>query len=378
MFPRHVAFQPEPTFPAGGMMGQEEPVKQENSSFPWNVLPYWKDVLLVIGIAAAVAGIAIAVFAGAIPCAICLAICAVVLIFGLYHIHKAVIWSRLHNALRRVTEAHRQLTATNQGLQETHTALQQDHAALQETCGELRRTHAELEATNVGLQTTNERLAERVATLTLTLQQLNQTADRIQQEVLRLQQENTHMEGHVGSFEACLHTLDQELELSHTLCTEIQTQLQDQQHTFSEQLLGLQRLIADLRSNDSTNEKLRQLLLLQEQIEGSTARLHQIETQYAEQLAELAAVKRDLEAIKAGFDDQLDSLQENIGDLRGEKEALARQREAIEGLFERFFVLEPPSLLPEGTPASSLRKARMNALGSESSRNFFYLPHKPL
>lgn len=316
--------------PFSDVVEQEAPLNQEDASpsFPWAVQIYWKDILLIAGIATAIAGLAIAIFSGMIACAVCFGICVAVLAFGLYHIHKSALWSRLHDALRGLNATHRQLEQTHEGLKQTHEGLQE--------------TYENLKATNDALKITNQQLAEQVTTLTLTLQQLNQSAARIQEEVIKFQQENVHLGANASAIDNCLHTLDQELALSQSLSAQIRLQLQEQQWNFSEQLKSLQQLIDDLKTNDSTNEKLNVLLELNREIDGATTQLHQLERQYAQQLAELTVIKEAFEKVKQGFEGQLDVLQENVGDLREEKEGIAAQRRAFQDLFDRFLAIQLP------------------------------------
>ncbi len=298
----------------------------------------------------------------------------------------------LQQSYEALQSTHAQFTRTHEELQTTTLNLQQSHEALQETLEQFRHTHTDLETTNSNLEENNQLLRQQITDLTLRVTQLSESGQRIYNEMILFQEENHHLAGNVRGFDNSLDVLDREITSSRSLCEQIERHLALQQRELGEQLGDLRQLITDLRTNESTNEKLSQLITLNEQIGRCRDDLSQVQIQYAAERAnfeairdnmvrqqqeldatnrnlrsnidhlnrELDATNRDLRSnvdhLRREFDAISRDLRSNADNFLGEGEAIREQRQRIQNLLDQFLALEPGPLdrpmpiLPQGVP----------------------------
>ncbi len=211
--------------------------------------------------------------------------------------------------------------------------------ALIATQKKLEKETKQLEQINLSLTQTNEELkaanqahVQANADLVARIRLLQQTSEKIRNQLLVLKGETATLNKTRSGFEqfgrqleSNLSELDRELGASRALCAQISDVLKSQKDDISQGLHQLNEILVDLKTNESTNEKFRQLSELQKQL-GKTARqLQRSQTQVAEERALLRSLKQayqeeftKLEQIRGAFENTVETAREKVGASVGE------------------------------------------------------------
>lgn len=183
---------------------------------------------------------------------------------------------------------------------------------------------------NATLTQTNAQLTHQVAELTLQVSQLRVCAERIRTEVAHLQEHNVDLR-------TCVRALDQQLTSSRALCDQIEHQLGSHERGIGEQLEQLRTYLQELSADNRVSERIHQLAALQEQTRQAVDQLHTLQLQYTETRTQFTAVHDALQRIRNQFDTALEEAARNNADLRINVTELARERQRIHGIFDRYF-----------------------------------------
>src|SRR5207253_9564818 len=106
-----------------------------------------------------------------------------------------------------------ELTVSKQELETAYEELQSTVEELETTNEELQSTNEELETTNEELQSTNEELETTVEELQSTNEELETMNDELQDRTTELNEVNTFLDAVLGSLEAAVVVLDDELQV---------------------------------------------------------------------------------------------------------------------------------------------------------------------
>jgi chromosome segregation ATPase len=206
---------------------------------------------------------------------------------------------------------------------------------------ELQRNNALFQQSNENLIRTNTRLNQQVAELALQVVQLRESAEMIRSELIRFQQENSHLQANTKSFDQSLHTLDQQILNSRSLCQQISEHLSSQSLELGQQMAQLERYLSDIRADNRVNQKIQELASLQREILQATQQLHAVQLQYAAERANFEAIHKALVQLKNQFDLTLRDanlhLQENNEQFKKNLLDLAIESQRIRDIINRHF-----------------------------------------
>lgn len=314
----------------------------------------WQECAMIAGIAAAVIGVVFTFFAGSTLLCSCFIISLAVSSIGAYYMHYYAMLQDLEETISDLRQTQVRYETIANDLQRENTRLEASNETLSRSLDEFRQANEQfrlritdlegsivrLDAANQTLEETRGRLERHVADLTLQVTHLSQSADQIRQEMLRFQSENAHLAGNIRGFDTSLNTLNQQINTSRALCAQIELHLTAQREDFGRQVGELRQLITDLRTNDSTNEKLALLTQLNGQIQAAAAQLGQLQAQFAAERANYESIRVELARLRDSYAATNRDLRGNVNDLRTEREAIQNQRLRFERLLNT--ALNPP------------------------------------
>jgi chromosome segregation ATPase len=314
---------------------------------------YWKESLMIVGIATSVIGIAYSIFFKRSRFqTLTFALLLTTNVLGYYYLRRFSTLNSFETTSAALKKTQLETQATAESLHQENNTLRQSNHELRTSIQQLNQantelqtslqhlhtleqTNSQLSATNINLEELNRLLTQQVAQLTLQVTQLTSTSEKIHHEMTIFQSQNSHLNLNVSTFNSHLETLSQAITTSRSLCNTIDTHFKTQQDEFSGQILELRNLIATLKADNSTNEKLSQLILLNKEIEALKKELINIKTEYTAELSRFSELADAFDCLRKHFFDINNDLLENINELKDETGAISKERKRLELLFER-------------------------------------------
>lgn len=247
-------------------------------------------------------------------------------------------------AMASLESTAKNLKATKERFESLAHNLQGENTRLAQTNQELACNNILFRENNQALTQANARLNQQVTQLTLQVTQLRESAEKIRTELVRFQQENGHLNTNIRGFTESLRTLDGQILNSRALCDQIATHLASQQQGLGDQLQQLGRYLSDLRADNRVHERIQELASLQQQMTQATARLHEVQLQYAAERAGFQTIREALLQLKGQFDlairNASNTMHANNEQFRGSVAALNTERQRIHDLLSRHFGMQ--------------------------------------
>lgn len=300
----------------------------------------WKVILMDCSTIIAVSACVITFLTSSTMVCAAFAITAVACGVSAFYMRRFATLSELEDTVRDLTQTKQRLERVAQNLERENDRLARTSHELQLTNESFRATNRDLQATNEAIRQTNDRLTQQVTLLTLQVTQLRESAQRIKEEVVRFQQQNAHLHTNIQGFNQSLRVLDQQILASRSLCEQISNHLSSQRQGFSQQLEQLGNYLAELRADNRVHERIQELATLQQQAQQTTAQLHSIQIQYAQERANFEAVHQALVQLKNRFDealrDAVSSMQWNNQQFRDNLSGLSAERNRIQQMINRY------------------------------------------
>ncbi len=273
---------------------KECPLPPELSSLCKKIRCLTKEELLQGGVVFAVVGIAVALFQGTVFFAIGFAMLGIVCYEGIQYVKKASLLERLEAAHSRLQEYVKDLHGEN-------TTYRRHNQTLRRSLSLLQSEVTSLQQENLLFQRSNGELQNHVLMLSATNAQLEALAHNVQDQLLRLKQGNTQFSSNLTLLDTEIEKLGKELAISSELRGKIDTLFSSQREGFAEQFAKLSLYLQELKAENKTLEKMRELHHIQEAALRSQKQLSELQLSYAEERGKLETIRRLLEEERKRF-----------------------------------------------------------------------------
>jgi chromosome segregation ATPase len=293
----------------------------------------WKELFLISSTAVAVIAAVGAFFSGSILYGIAFGVLGTACYFGYQYAKEYYLLSGIEHQVGLLQSANRSLGKLS--------------GALQEENDQFRKNNLELSENNEKLKGIAQALQEQTVSLQLSLAQLRSSSEAMRQQVDRFVRENAHLGAHVSGFDSILKRLDGELLLSKSLCEQVQQRLAVQSEDLAGKLKEIGALLSDLKAENRTLEKMRELSYLQQEIMIASGQLKILQTEYANERIRLQDVRKALEQERVQFEALR---KEFAAAFSSNVHELAAERAKLQQLFERVSVFLTTTRYPHVSP----------------------------